>query len=75
VLEFCFCSSKLLLKMLLQLLKEAVFYDGILCCAITTEDVVRQHTRKRRLGIQGLAIGLHALDTPSLRSMYLQLLL
>jgi hypothetical protein len=49
----------------LQLLKETLFNNIILGRTVSAEDVVGQRTRKRRLGIMGLAIRLHALDTPS----------
>ena len=50
--EFSPCSSEILLKPLLQLLKEALFNNTVLRGSILTEDAVRQHTRQRWLGIQ-----------------------
>ena len=45
VFEFSPCSSEILLKPLLQLLKEALFNNTVLRGSILTEDAVRQHTR------------------------------
>ncbi len=62
-------SFDLLLKALLQLLKQPLFHHSILCRAVSPAERVRQNARKRWLGVLCTTILLHTHDVASLRSV------
>jgi hypothetical protein len=68
-LKFRSCRSQLLLKARLQLVEKALLDDRILSSTELPIELVGQEARKRWLRIRGLAIWLHALDVPALRSV------
>jgi len=72
VFEVYHCNSKLLLKTLLQLRKEALLDNRILRRTVLAEGIVGKRMCKCWLGIQDAALGMHALDPSSLRSVTLQ---